>query len=68
MTTAANVKQTIATLKGIEAQLSKFAIQSDEESAKRIFHESMLSIEEISQDIKDRLIKMEKEEPEYTSN
>jgi Protein of unknown function (DUF1657) len=38
MTVISNVKQCIATLKGIEAQLSILALQSQDESAQKVFH------------------------------
>ena len=37
MTVISNVKQTIATLKGIEAQLSILALNSQEEKAQKTF-------------------------------
>lgn len=37
MTIASNVNQLLATIKGIETQLSNFALNSQDENAQRIF-------------------------------
>ncbi|MEK4871162.1 MULTISPECIES: DUF1657 domain-containing protein [Bacillaceae] len=42
MTVASNVKQTLASLKGIESQLSAFALNSMEEEAQKAFHDAMV--------------------------
>lgn len=68
MTVISNIKQTIATLKGIEAQLSSLALNSQEENAQKTFHETMLVIEEVKQDLLDRQVKMEFEEPQYKNS
>ena len=51
MTIISNVKQTIATLKGIEAQLSILALNSQEEEAQKAFHDMMLLVEEVKNDL-----------------
>ena len=65
MTVASNVNQSLSTLKGIEAQLSIFALQSHDEEARRVFHETMLTICEIKDDLTTRKNKLELEEPQY---
>ena len=65
MTVIFNVKQTIATLKGIEAQLSILALNSQEEKAQSTFHNMMLLIEEVKNDLHNRQVEMELEEPQY---
>jgi hypothetical protein len=65
MTVISSIKQCIATLKGIEAQLSTFALQSQDENAQKVFHESMLTIGEVEKDLHNRQIEIEKEEPQY---
>ena len=67
MTVASSVNQSLATLKGIEAQLSIFALQSLDEDAKSVFHETMLIISEIKDDLTLRKNKLELEEPQYKS-
>ena len=65
MTIISNVKQTIATLKGIEAQLSILALNSQEEEAQKTFHDMMLLIEEVKNDLHNRQVEIELEEPQY---
>lgn len=65
MTVAANVNQCLSTIKGIEAQLSSFAINSNVPEASKIFHETMMVIDEIKKDLEQRKIQLEKEEPQY---
>ena len=65
MTVISNVKQTIATLKGIEAQLSILALNSQEKKAQSTFHDMMLLIEEVKNDLHNRQVEMELEEPQY---
>ncbi|WP_075981683.1 DUF1657 domain-containing protein [Bacillus massilinigeriensis] len=65
MTIASNVNQCIATLKGIEAQLSSLAINSQEETAQKIFHETMLVINDIHSELTKRKTELELEEPQY---
>ena len=59
MTVISNVKQTIATLKGIEAQLSILALNSQEEKAQSTF------IEGVKNDLHNRQVEIELEEPQY---
>ena len=65
MTIISNVKQTIATLKGIEAQLSILALNSQEEEAQKAFHDMMLLVEEVKNDLHNRQVEIELEEPQY---
>ncbi|PWU67227.1 DUF1657 domain-containing protein [Gracilibacillus dipsosauri] len=65
MTVSSNVKQCLATLKSIESGLSSLAINSSDEEAKRLFHEQMLVMEEIKQDIMKRIGELEREEEQY---
>jgi len=68
MTVASNVKQTLASLKGIESQLSAFALNSMEEEAQKAFHEAMVLVGEIKNDIQLRVYQLEREEKEYSSS
>ncbi|MFC7060292.1 DUF1657 domain-containing protein, partial [Halobacillus seohaensis] len=55
MTVSSNVKQCLATVKNIEAGLSTLASNTGDEKAQRLFHEEMLVMEEIKQDIMKRI-------------
>jgi hypothetical protein len=65
MTVAANVNQCLTTIKGIEAQLSIFALNFQDDTAKRVLHETMLLMEEVKQDLQKRITEIELEEPQY---
>jgi hypothetical protein len=65
VTVASNVKQCLATLKGIEAQLSSLALNSFEEEAQSVFHETTLTIGNIKKDLQYRVLKLERQEPQY---
>lgn len=65
MTIVSNVKQCLATIKSIEGQLSTLALNAHEKNTAKVFHDSMLEIEEIKADLEQRLKLIEKEEPQY---
>lgn len=65
MTVASQVKQTLASLKGIEATLNHLAIEAKEEDAKFEFHESSLITRRVITEIERRIAELEKEEPQY---
>ncbi|WP_026576866.1 DUF1657 domain-containing protein [Bacillus sp. UNC438CL73TsuS30] len=65
MTVASNVKTTLATIKDIEAQLSSLALNSLDEEAKRVFHETALTFEQVKKDIQTRVYELERQEPQY---
>lgn len=67
MTVASNVKQTLASLKGIESQLSAFALHSMDEEAQKAFHKAMVLVGEIKNDIQLRVYQLEREEKKYSS-
>ena len=68
MTVASNVKQMLASLKGIESQLSTFAINSMDKEAQMKFHEAMMMVGQIKNDIQLRVYALEREENEYSSS
>ncbi len=65
MTIISNVKQTLATVKSIEAQLSELALHSKDPSAQTTFHDMMLIMDEVKQDLYNRTLEMQLEEPQY---
>ncbi|MFP7299413.1 DUF1657 domain-containing protein [Neobacillus niacini] len=67
MTVAANVKQCLANMKGIEAQLSSLALNSLDPDARNIFHETMLTMCSVKKDLQTRVLELEKLEPQYKS-
>ncbi|MBY0121380.1 DUF1657 domain-containing protein [Bacillus sp. S/N-304-OC-R1] len=65
MTVISNVKQSLSTIRGIEAQLSILAINSLDPEAQRTFHETMNIMNEIKKDLQIRVNEMMVEEPQY---
>lgn len=65
MTIASNVKQCLSTIKGIEAQLSSFALNSLDKDAQVTFNDAMLTVEEIKKDLQYRVLELERHEPQY---
>ncbi|TLS37586.1 DUF1657 domain-containing protein [Pseudalkalibacillus caeni] len=65
MTVGSQVKQTLAALKSISANLQTYALQSKSEEASRAFHESMLLSDEIIKDLERRIGELERQEPQY---
>lgn len=65
MTVASDVKQCLASLKGVEANLSGLAERTQDEEAKRTLHETMMEVSEIVTDLKKRVGELERQEPQY---
>ena len=65
LTVASNVSQSLATIKGIEAQLSTLALNSLDSEAQKTFHDAMIKIGEIKKDLMERKNILEFEEPQY---
>lgn len=65
LTVIANVKQCLSTIKGIEAQLSTLALNSQDENAQKTFHEMMEVINEVKKDLQVRVNDILLEEPQY---
>ncbi|WNS73775.1 DUF1657 domain-containing protein [Bacillus sp. DTU_2020_1000418_1_SI_GHA_SEK_038] len=65
MTVISNVKQSLSTIKGIEAQLSILALNSLDPEAQRTFHEMMNMMNDIKKDLQVRVNEMMLEEPQY---
>lgn len=65
MTVASQVKQCLATLKGIEATLNTFALETTNEDAREAFRESCLKTRRVVTEIENRVGELEREEPQY---
>ncbi|WP_315118451.1 DUF1657 domain-containing protein [uncultured Clostridium sp.] len=65
MTVASNIKQTLASLKGIESTLRIYSVQSRNEEEKKVYKKELQTVESVIKDIEDRLKTLEFEEPQY---
>lgn len=68
MTVASKVKQTLATLKGVESTLRIYSLQSRNDDEKNTFRSALQITESITKDIEDRLKTLELQEPQYKGN
>ncbi|MGE7767616.1 DUF1657 domain-containing protein [Peribacillus sp. NPDC096540] len=65
MTVASEVKQCVASLKGVEAGLSSLALRTQDDELKRTLHETMLVVNDVMKDVQKRVSELEREEPQY---
>ena len=65
MTVGSDVKQCLASLKGVEASLSSLAIRTQENESKKTLHETMMVVNELVTDLKNRVGELEREEFQY---
>lgn len=65
VTVISSVKQCLSTIKGIEAQLSTLALNSQDEEAQRTFHEMMMLMNDVKKDLQVRVNEIILEEPQY---
>ncbi|MCL6480023.1 MAG: DUF1657 domain-containing protein [Peptococcaceae bacterium] len=65
MTVSSKVKQTLASLKGVQATLETFAACEENSEAKAILNRNSQRINEVIRDMEERLSVLEFEEPQY---
>jgi Protein of unknown function (DUF1657) len=65
MTIASDVKQCLASLKGVEAGLSNLSLRTQDDQSKQTLHETMNVVNEIVTDLKKRVGELEREETQY---
>ena len=68
MTVASQVKKTVATLKGNQATLRLYGLQTRDEETKGIYKEALQITEEIIADLEGRVRTLEAKEPQYQGN
>lgn len=65
MTVASQVKQALATLKGVQGTLRIYATQSRDKETTAVFNVAVETTEEIVKDLEDRVKTLEFKEPQY---
>jgi hypothetical protein len=65
MTVASDVKTTLASLKGAQANLETFAISTQNQEAKKIFEQAAQTTQQVVDQISGRVQQLENEEPQY---
>lgn len=68
MTVGSNVKQTLASLKGIESTLRIYSLQSKNKEDIQIYKEALETTESVIKNIEKRVKRLEFEEPQYKGN
>jgi len=68
VTVGAKVKQTLATLKGVESTLRVYSLQSSNEDEKEVYRSALNTTKEVIKDLENRLKVLEYEEPQYKGN
>jgi hypothetical protein len=62
--TSENLIHCLSTIKGVEAQLSSLALSSPVDEARRVFHETMMEMEDIKQDLQKRIAQIKAGDPQ----
>ncbi|MRH41848.1 DUF1657 domain-containing protein [Aquibacillus halophilus] len=65
MTVASQVKQSLSSIKSLQSSFSSLAIRTQSEEAKRVFHDTMIVMDEVKNDLQKRVGEMEREEEQY---
>ncbi|MBB5172958.1 hypothetical protein [Texcoconibacillus texcoconensis] len=68
MTVYQQVKQNLAKWKGIEAALNDLREKTQDDECYEAYREAVLETRTISKNLTDRLVELEKEEPQYKGN
>ncbi|MFM1653453.1 DUF1657 domain-containing protein [Brevibacillus sp. B_LB10_24] len=65
MTVSSQVKQTLASLKGAQANLESFALATQNKQAKQLFTQAAQTTQSICDTLEQRVVQLETEEPQY---
>lgn len=65
MTVASSVKQTLAGLKGAQANLETFALQTQDKKTKQLYSQAAEQTQTIVDSLESRVQQLEQQEPQY---
>ncbi|MGK5511867.1 DUF1657 domain-containing protein [Brevibacillus formosus] len=65
MTVGAQVKQTLASLKGAQADFETFALSTQNKKAKQLYSQAAEQTQSIVENLQQRVTELEKEEPQF---
>jgi len=65
MTVSTQVKQTLASLKGAQANLETFALNTQNKKAKQLYTQAAQTTQGICETLQQRVTELENEEPQY---
>ncbi|RLM60092.1 DUF1657 domain-containing protein [Halorubrum sp. Atlit-9R] len=65
MTVASQVKTCVASLKGAQASLEQFALETENQEAKDLFTNAAQQTQQVLDQVESRVQQLESEEPQY---
>lgn len=65
VTVGTQVKQTVASLKSVQASFEQFALETENEQAKQLYAQAAQQADTILKSIEPRVQEIEQEEPQY---
>ena len=65
MTVISQVRQAVAGLKSAQASFEQFALQTEDQQAKKLYQDAAQQTNAILQNVEQRVQEIEKEEPQY---
>ncbi|RXT04782.1 DUF1657 domain-containing protein [Ammoniphilus sp. CFH 90114] len=65
MTVGTKIQQTLASAEGVKANLTSFALETNDQQAKQMYSQLAQSMENIVTTLKDRVSYVEQQEPQY---
>ena len=65
MTVSSDVKKTLASLKGAQANLETFALSTQNKQAKKVYSQAAQTTQSICDTLQQRVTELENEEPQY---
>lgn len=68
MTVASQVKQTLASLKGVQGTLRIYSTQTQDEETREVYKEALETTEAVINDLEKRMQELEYQEPQYKGN
>ncbi|GGE39114.1 hypothetical protein GCM10011391_17390 [Pullulanibacillus camelliae] len=68
MTVSQQLKQTIATLKSVQASLELFSYETKDKNTQSLFKQASQESDEVIASLETRLLQVQKEEPQFVSS
>ncbi len=65
MTVSSQTKQTLASLKGVQATLETFALHEEDPDSKELYRKNSLRLKQVVDSLEERIAVLELEEPQY---
>ncbi|MCF8011864.1 MAG: DUF1657 domain-containing protein [Clostridiales bacterium] len=66
MTVGSNMHQTLSSLEGAAANLQSFALETQDQEAKKMYNNMHQQLQNLNKDLRNRVNYVEGQEPQYT--